>query len=86
MPKQFTVQVSNGSEYKIEAQGHADAAVKLLAEPGKYPLPEDAVVGIEGPRGSARFYKRRGKARNLWPISVSAAAVELAMWSIANKS
>lgn len=78
MGKRFEVHVSTGDSFVIEAQGHADAACGLLCNPTKYPIPDGAVVGIEGPRGSARFYKKRGMLGrgNLWPISASAAAVE----------
>jgi hypothetical protein len=73
MAKKFNVVMSNGSEFELEASGFADAAAKILCEPGKYPLPKHGVVGIEGPHG-ARFYLKREDSRNLWPISAATAA------------
>lgn len=77
--KKFKVMISDGSNHEIEAAGFEDCAAAILCEPSKYPLPNHAVVGIEGPRGSSRFYLKREDCRNLFPISVRAAAFELSM-------
>lgn len=80
MGKRFKVEVHDGSHYEIEAQGFNDAACGLLCDPTRYPLPKDAVIGMESPTGSSRFYVRRGQGRgNLFQISASAAAMEMGM-------
>ena len=63
-----------GREQRLEAVNYADAAEKVIRT-GRRNL-----YGIENlsRRNSARFYLDRGTGP-LWPISVSAAAVELAM-------
>lgn len=75
----FKIAVSNGASYEIEAKGFDDAAAKILCEPARYPLPAEAVVGIENPARFTRFYKRRPDGNNLWPISARTAELELSI-------
>lgn len=78
--KKFTAHVSNGKSFDITARGFADAAAAIITDPTRYPLPRRAVIGIEGPNGSAKFYlKREDVKQNLFPISARAAAFEASM-------
>ena len=69
--KLYTVTASNGLSCVMDGVSYEDLASKLGVDPL---VPPGAVVGIEGPRGGLRFYKKRNTV--LFPISASAAAVE----------
>lgn len=69
MPK-YKINPQKGQSFELQAPNHVEAA-KQAGERRKSE-PGEEVIGIEGPRGSARFYKR-SKA-TMYPISVKSAA------------
>lgn len=73
MPK-FRINPAKGKSYEVEAST-LDAVTSQIKRTGKR-----NVFGVENSNGAgkAKFYLDRGHGP-LWPISVQAAAVELAM-------
>jgi hypothetical protein len=68
----FKITDAHGHTQEIEASGW-DGVTTHVKRHGKR-----NVYGIEGPGGKMRFYLCRN-GETLWPISLKAAAVELAM-------